>query len=70
MLTALDGLVRAVAAVVIVVAHKVFRDTLPVTAHELLGATRVVKNWRRNTERSLSRCHTNECLQSFLLKLA
>lgn len=43
-LTALLRLVGAVAAVVVVVAHKVFGDALSVLAHELVAAARVVEH--------------------------
>lgn len=41
---ALLGLIRAIAAVVVMVAHKVSGDTLLVLAHELVAAARVVKH--------------------------
>lgn len=43
-LTALRGLVRAVATVFVVVAHEVFGDALAVLAHELVAAARVVEH--------------------------
>lgn len=55
-LTALDGLVRTVAAVLIVVTHKVFGDALLITAHELFGVARVTEDWRgRNTPVTLAK---------------
>lgn len=44
-LTTLQGLVGAVAAVVVMVTHKVLGNALPVLAHELVAATRVVEHW-------------------------
>lgn len=43
-LTALLRLIRAVATVVVVVAHEVFGDALPVLTHELVAAARVVEH--------------------------
>lgn len=53
-LTALDGLVRAVAAVVIVIAHEVFGDTLLITAHELFRVAQVTENCREEETQWLS----------------
>lgn len=44
LLTALLRLVGAIAAIVVVVAHKVFGDALTVLTHELVVAARVVEH--------------------------
>lgn len=44
-LTALQGLVGAVATVVVMVTDKVLGNALPVLAHELIAATRVIEHW-------------------------
>lgn len=44
-LTTLLGLIWAVAAVAVMVTHKVLGDALPVLAHELIAAARVVEHW-------------------------
>lgn len=43
-LTTLQGLIGAIAAIVVMVAHKVLGDALSVLAHELVAAARVVEH--------------------------
>ena len=44
LLTTLRGLIRTIAAVFVMVAHKVLRNALSVLAHELIAAACVVED--------------------------